>query len=100
MSTTKTDGVAADKLISVVQRFERLEAERAELAADIREILSDAAGSGLCKKTIRALIKERKLDPVERNEQLELLDLYRRALEGTPTPIEQVINSKEEQVAA
>lgn len=57
MSKSNTGGVAADKLVSVVQRIERLEAEKAELAADIREIYQEVKSAGFCTKTLRSLIK-------------------------------------------
>ncbi|MDH5488640.1 MAG: DUF2312 domain-containing protein [Rhodospirillaceae bacterium] len=73
-------GIAADKLRSFVERIERLEEEKAALSADIREVYSEAKGSGFDIKIIRQVVRLRKLDQSERQEQEELLDVYRRAL--------------------
>ena len=74
-------GIAADKLRSFVERIERLEEEKAALAADIKEVYSEAKGSGFDIKIIRKIVSLRKLDQSERQEQEELLDIYRRALD-------------------
>ncbi len=74
-------GIAADKLRSFVERIERLEEEKAALAADIREVYSEAKGSGFDIKIIRQIVSLRKLDQSERQEQEALLDVYRRALD-------------------
>lgn len=73
--------VAADRLRSFVERIERLEAEKAELAADIREVYSESKGAGFDTKIMRQLIKLRKMEVADRREQDELLELYRRALD-------------------
>lgn len=80
MADGGTGGIAAAKLKSFVERIERLEAERAELTADIREVFSEAKGSGFDTKIMRQLIRLRKLETADRQEQEELLDLYRKAL--------------------
>jgi uncharacterized protein (UPF0335 family) len=80
MADGGTGGIAAAKLKSFVERIERLEAERAELSADIREVFSEAKGSGFDTKIMRQLIRLRKLETADRREQEELLELYRKAL--------------------
>ncbi len=80
MADGGTGGIAAAKLKSFVERIERLEAEKAELTADIREVFSEAKGSGFDTKIMRQLIRLRKMDTADRREQEELLDLYRKAL--------------------
>ena len=74
-------GIAAERLRSYIERIERLEEEKAALAADIREIYSEAKGNGFDAKTMRRIVSLRKLDQGERDEQEALLDLYRRALD-------------------
>jgi uncharacterized protein (UPF0335 family) len=76
-----TGGIAAEKLKSFVERIERLESEKTELAGDIREVYSEAKGNGFDIKIMRQVIKLRKLDTADRREQDELLELYRRALD-------------------
>jgi uncharacterized protein (UPF0335 family) len=75
-----TGGIAADRLRSFIERIERLEEDRAGLNADIREVLSEAKSAGFDGKTIRQIVRLRKLDPSERQEQEHLLEVYRRAV--------------------
>ena len=75
-----TGGIAADQLRSYVERIERLDEEKAALAADIREVYSEAKGNGFDVKTIRQLVRLRKLDAQDLAEQQALLDLYSAAL--------------------
>jgi len=72
--------VAADRLKSFIERIERLEEEKAALAADIREIYAEAKSTGFETKVMRQIIRLRKLEQQERAEQEELLDLYKAAL--------------------
>ena len=78
---SSTGGVAAAKLKSFVERIERIETEKSELAADVREVYAEAKGNGFDTKIMRQVIKLRKMEPADRNEQDALLDLYRKALE-------------------
>ena len=80
MADGTSGGIAAGKLKSFVERIERLEAEKSELAADIREVYSEAKGNGFDAKIMRHVVKLRKLDSAQRNEQDELIGLYRKAL--------------------
>lgn len=73
-------GVAAGQLRSLIERIERLEEEKTALAADVREIYGEAKGNGFDTKAIRQIVKIRKLEPSERQEQEALLDLYLHAL--------------------
>ncbi|MGP1254479.1 MAG: DUF2312 domain-containing protein [Kiloniellales bacterium] len=73
-------GVAADRLKSFIERIERLEEERTALGADIREIFAEAKGTGFDTKIMRQVIKLRKMDHADRQEQEHLLELYKRAL--------------------
>jgi len=79
-SETKTDGVAADRLRSLVERIERLEEERKALGSDIRDIYAEAKSAGFDVKVLRQLIRVRKQEPADVEEQETLLDVYRRAL--------------------
>ncbi len=74
-------GVAADRLKSFIERIERLEEEKKALSDDIREIYSEAKGSGFDIKVIRLLIRIRKMDTTDRREQEEITTLYMRALD-------------------
>jgi len=74
-------GVAADRLRAFIERIERLEEEKAALSADIKEVYSEAKGTGFDVKVIRLIIRLRKMDQSDRHEQEEILDLYKRALD-------------------
>jgi len=73
-------GVAAERLKSFIERIERLEEEKAALAADIREVYSEAKGSGFDTKIMRQIVRLRKMDESDRQEQETLLDVYKQAL--------------------
>lgn len=71
---------AKDQLKSLVERVERLEEEKAALSADIREVYSEAKGVGFDTKILRQVVRLRKLDRADRQEQEAILDLYLAAL--------------------
>lgn len=73
-------GIAGDRLRSFVERIERLEEEKAALAADIREVYSEAKGTGFDVKILRQIIRLRKMDVSDRQEQEDMLDIYKQAL--------------------
>jgi uncharacterized protein (UPF0335 family) len=73
-------GFAKDQLRSLIERIERLEEERTALTADIREVYSEAKGNGFDTKIVRQVVRLRKLDRADRQEQEAILDLYMSAL--------------------
>ena len=77
---SKTGGIAADRLRSIVERIERLEEERKALSSDIKDIYAEAKSAGFDVKVLRQLIRLRKQEAAEIEEQETLLDVYRRAL--------------------
>ena len=79
-STPNTGGVAQDQLRSVVERVERLEEEKAAIANDIKEVYAEAKANGFDTKTLRQVIRLRKMDKAERQEQESVLELYMHAL--------------------
>ena len=76
----KVGGIAADRLRSIIDRIERLEEERRALGGDIKDIYTEAKSAGFDVKVIRQIIRIRKQEPAEVEEQETLLDVYRRAL--------------------
>jgi uncharacterized protein (UPF0335 family) len=80
----KQGNVAADQLRSVIDRIEKLEEEKAAIAADIRDVFAEAKGNGYDVKGLRQVLKLRKLDAAERDEQEHVLDTYLRALGMAP----------------
>ena len=77
-------GVAGEQLKSFIERIERLEEERRALSGDIKEVYAEAKGTGFEPKIMRQLIKIRKMDKEELDEEESLLDLYKRALGMAP----------------
>ena len=72
--------VAAGQLRAFIERIERLEEEKKTIADDIKEVYAEAKGTGLDTKAIRTLIRLRKKDQAEREEEESILDLYKAAL--------------------
>jgi uncharacterized protein (UPF0335 family) len=73
-------GVAGDHLRSLIERIERLEEEKSTLSEDIKEIYSEAKGTGFDIKIMRQIIRLRKMEAGDRSEMEEVLDIYKRAL--------------------
>jgi uncharacterized protein (UPF0335 family) len=76
----KPTNVAGERLRSIVDRIERLEEERKALGSDIKDIYAEAKSAGFDVKVLRQLIRIRKQEPAEIEEQETLLDVYRRAI--------------------
>ena len=76
----KTGGVESTKLKSYIERIERLEEEKKGLSSDITDLFSEAKSNGFDVKTMRQVLKLRKMKTNDRTEQEYLLDLYKRAL--------------------
>lgn len=77
---TDVGGITAEQLKAYIERVERLEEEKAAIAADVREVFAEAKANGFDTKIMRQVIRLRKLDSDDRTEQEALLDLYKRAL--------------------
>lgn len=80
----KVGNVAGDQLRSFIERIERLEEDKATVLDDIRDVFAEAKGTGFDAKTMRKILKLRKMKPQERNEEEHLLDIYMRALGMLP----------------
>jgi uncharacterized protein (UPF0335 family) len=79
-ATTQVGGIAGDRLRSLIERIERLEEERKALGNDIKDIYGEAKSAGFDVKVLRQLIRIRKQEPADVEEQETLLDLYKRAI--------------------
>jgi uncharacterized protein (UPF0335 family) len=77
-------GIAGAQLKSFIERIERLEDEKRALGEDVKEVYAEAKGSGFEPKIMRQIIKIRRMDKEEHDEQETLLDLYKRALSMVP----------------
>ncbi|NGP18388.1 DUF2312 domain-containing protein [Devosia chinhatensis] len=69
---------------SFVERIEHIEAEIADLNEGKKEVFAEAKGEGFDVKVIKEIIKLRKQDQDERDEQETLLDLYMKAMDSAP----------------
>ena len=73
-------GIAADRLKQIVEKVERLEDERREIAEQIKDVLAEAKSDGFDVRILRQLLRLRRMKPHDRSEQEELLELYKAAL--------------------
>lgn len=83
MSDETTDisqTVSAGQLRAFVERIERLEEDKQAIADDIKDVFAEAKGTGFDTKALRTIIRERKKDAHERQEEEAILDLYKNAL--------------------
>ena len=78
---SEVGGIAVDRLKSLIERIERLEEEKKSLASDINDIFAEAKSAGFDTKIMKAVIKLRKMDASDRDEQELLLETYCKALD-------------------
>jgi uncharacterized protein (UPF0335 family) len=72
--------VAAGQLRAFVERIERLEEDKKTIAEDIKEVYAELKGTGFDTKAVRTIVRLRKKDQAERQEEETILDLYMNAL--------------------
>lgn len=78
--TENSQTVAAGQLRSFIERIERLEEEKKTISDDIRDVYAELKGTGFEPKAVRTLVRLRKKDAAERQEEEAILDLYKAAL--------------------
>jgi uncharacterized protein (UPF0335 family) len=71
---------AQGQLRTIIERIERLEEDKAAIAADLKEVFAEAKGNGFDVKILRKVIRIRKQDRAKRQEEEALLDLYLSAI--------------------
>lgn len=76
----KEAAVGAERLRSIIERYERLEEESKALNSDKKDILVEAKSAGYHVKAVRAILKLRQQDPDAAREQDQMVELYRQAL--------------------
>lgn len=76
----EANNVAGEPLLALIERIERLEADKEALTADIRDVYTQAKAAGFSVKVVRQLVRLRKMDKEERDEQEALLEAYRQAI--------------------
>lgn len=88
MTETGHNSIAAERLNSIISRYERLDEEVKALKEDQKDILTEAKSAGFDVKVIKALLARRKKDSEELNEFEALIATYEKALgEFTATPL-------------
>ncbi len=80
MAKAKVGGVATEQLRSIVERIEKLEEEKAAIGADVRDVYSEAKGNGFDVKALRTIVRMRKVEPQQREEEEMVLHTYMLAL--------------------
>jgi uncharacterized protein (UPF0335 family) len=76
----KADGIAGARILSIIERIEQLEEEIKAFTEGKKEVFAEAKGEGYDVKVLREILKLRKQDRDERDEQETLVDLYMRAI--------------------
>lgn len=71
---------AQGRLRTIIERIERLEEDKAAIAADVKEVFAEAKGEGYDVKIIRKVIRIRAQDKAKRQEEESILDLYLSAI--------------------
>ena len=74
------NATAQGQLKSIIERVERLEQEKSEIAEQIKEVFAEAKGTGFDVKIIRKVVRIRKQDRAKRQEEEAILDLYLAAI--------------------
>jgi uncharacterized protein (UPF0335 family) len=74
------NATAQTQLKSIIERIERLELEKSEIAEQIKEVFAEAKGNGFDVKVLRKVVRLRKQDRAKRQEEDAILDLYLSAL--------------------
>ena len=75
-----SDNISAEQLRLFIERIERLEEEKKGIADDIKDVYAEAKSTGFDVKTMRAIVKLRKMEKHHRDEAEALLDTYKAAL--------------------
>jgi uncharacterized protein (UPF0335 family) len=75
-----SDNVAADQLRLFIERIERLEEEKKGIADDVKDVYAEAKANGYDTKTMRAIVRLRRMEKNARQEAEALLDTYKAAL--------------------
>lgn len=75
-----SDVIAADQLRLLIERIERLEEEKKGIADDIKDVYGEAKSTGFDVKTIRTIVRLRKMEKHHRDEAEALLETYKQAL--------------------
>ena len=80
LSVVETDPLPGEEIRQFIERFEALDAQKKDLAEEMKEVMAEAKGRGYDTKVLRKIIAIRKRDKDDLAEEEAILDLYKRAL--------------------
>lgn len=80
LSVVESDSKPGEEIRSFIERYEALDAQKADIAAELKEVMSEAKGRGYDTKILRKIIALRKRDKDDIDEEEEILRLYKEAL--------------------
>ena len=80
MSNNEGEAIAVGQLRSYIERIERLEEEKKTISDDIKEVYAELKGSGFDSKAVRTIVRLRKKEDHERQEEEAMIQLYKDAL--------------------
>ena len=75
-----SDSISAEQLRLLIERIERLEGEKKGIADDIKDVYAEAKATGFDVKTMRSIVRLRKMEKHHRDEAEMLLETYKQAL--------------------
>lgn len=75
-----SDNISADQLRLLIERIERLEEEKKGIADDIKDVYGEAKSTGFDVKTLREIVRLRKMEKHHRDEAEAMLELYKSVL--------------------
>jgi len=75
-----SDSISAEQLRLFIERIERLEEEKKGISDDIKDVYAEAKGTGFDTKTMRSIVRLRRMEKHHRDEADALLETYRNAL--------------------
>lgn len=78
---SEVGGIDSTRLLSLIERIERLEKEKFAITSDINDVYAEAKSAGFDTKIMREVIKLRKMNAADRDEKEILLETYRKALD-------------------
>ncbi|MGN7613126.1 DUF2312 domain-containing protein [Magnetococcales bacterium HHB-1] len=76
----EVEGISGEHLSQFIERIERLEEEKSEIASHVREVYAEAKSSGFDPKVMRQIVRLRKMDPHQLEEEETLVMIYKQAL--------------------
>ncbi|EKF40480.1 DUF2312 domain-containing protein [Nitratireductor indicus] len=80
ITTETSQTVAAGQLRAFIERVERLEEDKKTISEDIKEVYAEMKATGFDTKAVRSIVRLRKKDQAERQEEEAMIDLYKAAL--------------------